>query len=343
MTILMLGLTPASALSTVEIRQGDSLTLYCPLFVTNNSLILWSRNNRILFVGDLRIKGDERYNVVNDNLIVSDIKEADAGRFSCQVEDEHKQLETFTYQVIILKSPQAKIDVGSYLAVKLGTHLALRCTGSGVPEPEVIWRRGGDILSRGLGEAGLLLEYITREDAGEIVCEASNGVGDTAARDVLSLDVLYAPQVEMMSPHISFQPKCGLELQCQVHSSSPPSVSWYHNHLQLQPDDGVTIWSLDNLHVLQISSCDHSIIGQFSCRATNNLGDGEEEADISEQWLQQELEMFRQEEENINNVRRNVVHRQEHSLPLTSSSPATASAVVSVSVSVFLYTIIFVV
>ena len=92
MTILMLGLTPASALSTVEIRQGDSLTLYCPLFVTNNSLILWSRNNRILFVGDLRIKGDERYNVVNDNLIVSDIKEADAGRFSCQVEDEHKQL-----------------------------------------------------------------------------------------------------------------------------------------------------------------------------------------------------------------------------------------------------------
>ena len=198
-------------------------------------------------------------------------------------------------------------------------------------------------MSRGLGEAGVLLEYITREDAGEIVCEASNGVGDTTARDLLTLDVLYAPQVEMIQPHISFQPKCGLELQCQVHSSSLPSVSWYHNHLQLQPTEGLTIWSLDNLHVLQISSCDHSIIGQFSCRATNNLGDGEAEADISEQWLQQELEMFRQEEENINNVRRNVVHRQEHSLPLTSSSPATASAVVSVSVSVFLYTIIFVV
>merc|ERR1712062_431517 len=83
-----------------------------------------------------------------------------------------------------------------------------------------------------------------------------------------------------MEPHISFQPKCGLELQCQVHSSSDPSVSWYHNDLLLQPDDGVTIWSLDNLHVLQISSCDHSIIGHFSCEATNNLGGGQDEADI---------------------------------------------------------------
>ena len=320
MTIMMLGLASVSALSTVEIKQGDSLTLYCPLYVTNNSLILWSRDNRILFVGDLRIRADERYNVVNDNLMLSHIEEGDAGTFSCQVEDEDKQLEIFTYQVIILKSPQAKIEVGSYLAVKLGTHLTLRCTGSGVPEPEVIWRRGGDILSRGLGEAGVLLEYITREDAGEIVCEASNGVGDTTARDLLTLDVLYAPQVEMIQPHISFQPKCGLELQCQVHSSSVPSVSWYHNHLQLQPTDGVTIWSLDNLHVLQISSCDHSIIGQFSCKATNNLGDGEASINVSKLWIERKISEILSENKNSNNVRRNVELTQEKALPLVSSA-----------------------
>ena len=45
-------------------------------------------------------------------------------------------------------------------------------------------------MSRGVGEAGILLEYITREDAGDIVCEASNGVGHDTARDVLALDVL---------------------------------------------------------------------------------------------------------------------------------------------------------
>ena len=339
---------PAPTLHTQEVvlAAGENLELLCALENENENVVIWKKNSRVLYAGNIRVRHDPRLEVGGEqgSLMIRALAAEDEGDYSCEIEDDQGRFKVFRQRVTVLQRATVEINqVGSHLAVKLGTHLALRCTGSGVPEPEVIWRRGGDILSRGLGEAGLLLEYITREDAGEIVCEASNGVGDTAARDVLSLDVLYAPQVEMMSPHISFQPKCGLELQCQVHSSSPPSVSWYHNHLQLQPDDGVTIWSLDNLHVLQISSCDHSIIGQFSCRATNNLGDGEAEADISEQWLQQELEMFRQEEENINNVRRNVVHRQEHSLPLTSSSPATASAVVSVSVSVFLYTIIFVV
>ena len=44
------------------------------------------------------------------------------------------------------------------------------------------------------------------------------------------------------------------------------------------------------------------------------------EVDISEQWIQEELEVLQLEEENINNVRRNVVLRQEHSLPFTSAS-----------------------
>ena len=335
---LVLGLGMVESLSVVEIREGDTLTLYCPLYVSNNSIILWSKGDRLLFVGDLKIKQDQRYAVVNDNLMVSDIEPADAGTFECQVEDEKKELNVFSYQVTILKSADARIDVGSYLAVKAGTSLALRCVGSGVPVPEVVWRRGGEVMSRGVGEAGILLEYITREDAGDIVCEASNGVGHDTARDVLALDVLYAPEVEMMEPHISFQPKCGLELQCQVHSSSDPTVSWYHNDLLLQPEDGVTIWSLDNLHVLQISSCDHSIIGHFSCRATNNLGQGEAEADISYQWLQQELDLFKQEDEeveDINNVRRNV--RQEHSLPLTSSSSSvSAVSIFALSLLIFI-------
>ena len=318
---------------------GQDLELLCALENDNKNVVIWKKSRRVLYAGTIRVRHDPRLEVEEDQgkLVIRSLAAEDEGDYTCEIEDDQGRFKVFSQRVRVLQRPTVEINqVGSHLAVKLGTHLALRCTGSGVPEPEVIWRREGEILSRGLGEAGILLEYITREDAGDIVCEASNGVGDTTARDVLSLDVLYSPQVEMIQPHISFQPKCGLELQCEVHSSSEPGVSWYHNNLQLQPSEGLTIWSLENLHVLQISSCDHSIIGQFSCRATNNLGDGEAEVDISQQWLHQELEMFQQEEENINNVRRNVVHRQEHSLPLTSSSHLAASAGVSASVSVFL-------
>ena len=315
------GGTPVSG-SQLEVFSGDSLTLYCPLYVTNNSVILWSKEDRIMFAGSLRVRMDDRFHVVNDNLIISSVRPEDAGTISCQVEDEARRLEVFSYSVEVLEAAAASITVGDHLTVKAGTSLSLSCVGSGVPVPEVRWRRGSRLLSRGLGEAGVLLEYVTREDAGDLVCEASNGVGEMA-QDTLNLDVLHKPEVEMLEPHLSFQPRCGLELQCVVHSSSTPVVQWRQGDLLLHPGPGVTIWSLDNLHVLQLASCDPGILGTFSCRADNNLGQAEASVTISKQWVERKISaMMSQEETDSNNVRRNV-DTAETALPLVSSATHT--------------------
>merc|ERR1712130_462415 len=136
--------------------------------------------------------------------------------------------------------------------------------------------------------------------------------------DTVSLDVLYAPEVEMLKPAISFQPKCGIEFQCLVHSSSSPVVSWFRNSLLLHPIDGVTMWSLDNLHVLQIHSCDQNILGQFTCKAENNLGDDAKIVNIDKKLVEGILVKEVESVERTNNVRRNVEH--ENFAPLVSSS-----------------------
>ena len=305
--------------SSLEVLAGESLTLYCPLFVTNNSVILWSKDTRIMFAGALRVRMDDRYQVVNDNLLISSVTPEDAGEHSCQVEDEARVLKMFTYSVRVLAPAKPVISVGEYLAIKQGTSLALDCAASGVPVPEVTWRLGSQTLARGIGEATLLLEYVTREDAGDLICEANNGIGDIA-EDILALDVLFAPEVQMLEPHISFQPKCGLELQCVVHSSSEPRVDWMRDGLLLKPTEGVTIWSLDNLHVLQISRCDSEALGRYSCRAENNLGGGSAQTEVSPVLLETELQKFQAEEERVNNVRRNVEIESQESLPFKSSS-----------------------
>ena len=305
--------------SSLEVLEGDSLTLYCPLFVTNNSVILWSKDTRIVFAGALRVRMDDRYHVVNDNLLISSVRAADAGEISCQVEDEARVLQVFTYSVQVLAPARPHISVGEYLAVRAGTSLALDCVASGVPVPEVRWKRGGKTLTKGIGESTLMMEQVTREDAGDFICEADNGVGDIA-EDVLSLDVLFAPEVQMLEPHISFQPKCGLELQCVVHSSSEPTVHWMKDDMLLKPTDGVTIWSLDNLHVLQISRCDEEVLGKFSCKAENNLGQKESYITITKPLFERKIsEIMSEEEKNSNNVRRNVA-TVETALPLVSSS-----------------------
>ena len=319
---------PQTQTQRISVASGDTLMLHCALENENNNVVIWKKSDRVLFAGNIRVRHDERLDTRDNVLTIATTVPEDEGLYSCEIENADGVFKVFSQSVIVLQEASVKISqVGGYLAVKQGTNLALTCVGAGVPVPEVVWRKGSRIMSRGLGEAGVLLEYVTREDAGDIICEASNNVGQVA-RDTLTLDVLFAPEVEMIQPHISFQPKCGLELQCVVHSSSTPTVQWRHNNQLLTPTDGVTIWSLDNLHVLQISRCDHHILGSFSCEAENMLGEAESVLEISEEWLDEEIEILRLQEEKINNVRRNVDPHQ-HSLPLTSSASSVFVSVTS--------------
>ena len=327
----------------VTVATGDTLTLSCHLDNESNNVVIWKKSDRVLFAGNIRVRHDKRVGVSPDSVLtIAPAQPQDQGEYSCEIEDSRGQVAVFSQRVIILQPPVVKISqVGEYLAVKQGTNLALNCVGSGVPVPEVRWRRGSRLLSRGLGEAGVLLEYVTREDAGDLVCEASNGVGEMA-QDTLNLDVLHKPEVEMLEPHLSFQPRCGLELQCVVHSSSTPVVQWRQGDLLLHPGPGVTIWSLDNLHVLQLASCDPGILGTFSCRADNNLGQAEASVELSSKWLEESLDTFHRQEEQFNNVRRNVAaeEHQQQSLPLTSSSSrlsclSISSFLVMLSISLF--------
>ena len=86
----------------------------------------------------------------------------DEESYACETESEIGELSSLTYVVNILKQPEAKIHVGSQLTVKAGTHLSLTCSCSGIPLPNVGWRRGDTVLAVGTGEATLELEFVTR-------------------------------------------------------------------------------------------------------------------------------------------------------------------------------------
>ena len=90
---------------------------------------------------------------------------------------------------------------------------------------------------------------VGKEDEGNLICEAFNGVG-YIARDILKLAVFKAPSVELISPSITFHPDCRIEVQCLVTSSTKVSVSWMFNNLLLQAGRGVSMWSYEGLNVL---------------------------------------------------------------------------------------------
>merc|ERR1712130_128203 len=306
---------PTSYKQVIKVVVGQNVNIPCSLKQLGGNILLWKKQGRVLFAGELRVRRNSRFQVFNNNLVIQESNIDDSGEYVCEIERDGGDLEAISMYLKVLQPATAEVTIGSHLTVKTETSLAVSCSGSGVPPPKVRWRRGNMGISSGTAQAQLVLESVTKEDIGEYVCEAFNGVGEPDT-ETLKLDILYPPEGVLLKPDISFQPKCGMELQCLVHSSSPPTIHWFHNDLLLHPVDGVTMWSLDNLHVLQIHSCDQNILGQFTCKAENNLGSSEESIRVYQEFVESKIEEFVSMEELTNNVRRNV---NQEALPLVSS------------------------
>merc|ERR1711962_1143512 len=157
---------------------------------------------------------------------------------------------------------------------------------------------------------------------------------------------LTPPKVALLPPSLSLSGDstlhtdgdCGLQLQCMIlsGSSSSADVSWYRDDTMLllpsQPE--VTMWSLDNLHVLQLHICDLSILGNFICRAETTLGMDEARVEITRNDWDQELRRREQQELQDNNVRREVGHQmqqQHHYQPQPLVSAASHSKLIFVT------------
>merc|ERR1712130_455020 len=308
---------PTSYKQVIKVVVGQNVNIPCSLKQLGGNILLWKKQGRVLFAGELRVRRNSRFQVFNNNLVIQESNIDDSGEYVCEIERDGGDLEAISMYLKVLQPATAEVTIGSHLTVKTETSLAVPCSGSGVPPPKVLWRRGNMGISSGTAQAMLVLESVTKEDIGEYVCEAFNGVGEPD-NETLKLDILYPPEVVLLKPDISFQPECGMELQCLVHSSSSPTIHWFHNDLLLHPIDGVTMWSLDNLHVLQIHSCDHNILGQFTCKAENNLGDDAKIVNIDKKLVEGILVKEVESVERTNNVRRNVEH--ENFAPLVSST-----------------------
>jgi hypothetical protein len=289
----------------------------------------------VLFAGSLRVyRGDGRLGVEGGALVVGGLVPGDAGPYRCQVEAA-SGLRVAEVEVEVHTPARASIlgVRGQAVTVREGASLALSCRGQGTPPPLVSWHRaGGPALAQGRHQVGLLLEALAGEDRGKLVCRADNGVGAPAEAE-LQLEVLHAPKVALLAPSLSPAGGCGLELQCVVHSSAAPLVSWYRDGSLLLPSGpGVAMWSLDSLHVLQLHACDLSLAAEYVCRAESRLGRGEAATAVTREQLERELARRTEEEEAVtsNNVRRNV---QQHAdaQPYVSSAESMSHSIFLIS------------
>ncbi|XP_061832471.1 neural cell adhesion molecule L1-like protein [Nerophis lumbriciformis] len=208
-------------------------------------------------------------------LTIAAIEESDGGTYSCLAKNPAGQAIHY-FDVIVEEPPQwLKEPPESQLNV-IGSDVHVKCSVSGSPQPDIVWRKNGHIFeddplnNKRVLDDTLILHNALPEDSGVYQCEASNRHGGVLANInimVMNLAPLiltkdYQEYAVIRSQNIS--------MNCRVFGSPLPTISWAKD----ETPEAIEGERFITLHdgSLQISSTEKEDSAEYVCVADNSEG-----------------------------------------------------------------------
>ncbi|GCC31496.1 hypothetical protein chiPu_0009954 [Chiloscyllium punctatum] len=262
----------------IEVPEGDTVRLYCRAGGQPSPTLVWKK-----YGGELPPQAKvERTDI--GTLIIPSITMSQAGVYLCVGTNAAGSSEG-RIEVSVLTSegsvPVIQIHP-SPASVTEGNILELYCHVTGDPRPKITWRKRSGYLTSNHQVQGpvLRIRQATRADAGDYICHAENSLGMqevSVSVSVSSSDFPQrtAPTVRVHPSRTSVGEGEMLELHCQVTGYPQPRITWYKVAGTLSANHQVQGPVLRILHMTP------SDIGDYICRAENEVGTREVKFSVS--------------------------------------------------------------
>ncbi|PNI67325.1 HMCN1 isoform 2 [Pan troglodytes] len=221
-------------------------------------------------------------------LKIEDAQVQDTGRYTCEATNVAGKTEK-NYNVNIWVPPNiGGSDELTQLTVIEGNLISLLCESSGIPPPNLIWKKkGSPVLTDSMGRVRILsggrqlqISVAEKSDAALYSCVASNVAG--TAKKEYNLQVYIRPTITNSGSHpteIIVTRGKSISLECEVQGIPPPTVTWMKDGRPLIKAKGVEI--LDEGHILQLKNIHVSDTGRYVCVAVNVAGMTDKKYDLS--------------------------------------------------------------
>ena len=249
----------------IETTGGSSLVLAIETGGVPNPDVIWARN-------DLRIISNGRRMVSPGGIRFSQIKEADAGRYTVSVKNSAGS-SSLSFRLIVNVPPRFTNEPPLTYPVRQGDQLRLTCSASGTPSPTVTWsyEDGSDIseyveLTPGLST--LSISNVSPLHGGLYTCVASNTVGENRA--VTAVMVETPPTIKArVNTTISSQQGQSVTFDCHAEGDPQPFYSWTHNHLKVANSSHYYVAVDGTMTIRNVGAGDN---GEVRCTAHNQAG-----------------------------------------------------------------------
>ncbi|XP_072421818.1 hemicentin-1-like isoform X1 [Chiloscyllium punctatum] len=257
----------------ISIARGAEITLECEADGVPWPTLTWVKDGRpVVSRRGIQVENEGR------SLKIQRAQEDNTGRYTCLAINVAGQSDRkFDLSVHVPPAIIGEIGAPENISTLLSNSISLICEATGVPPPVFTWFRNGSpivsstrmqILS---GGRTLKLTRVLMGDAGHYSCVASNSVGE-AAKD-FHVDVLSPPSIlnENQVEKLEVKQKQDINMTCLTTGNPKPQVTWLRDGQELNDSTDYRVSSDGS--VLEIFKATLSHTGQYTCVASNSVGD----------------------------------------------------------------------
>ncbi|KAM3865337.1 inactive tyrosine-protein kinase 7-like [Diretmus argenteus] len=257
-----------------QLEEGQPGFLHCLIRATPQPEVTWYRNHLPITHEDIRF-----HLFPNGTLRINSVEVYDATMYMCRIQNPGGRLEGHA-RVLVLERLKFTPTPQSSQCLELDKQGVVQCSAKGRLKPSILWTRadGSDLPPHVLQTgSGLHFSKVTRSDAGNYTCHASNNLqGRITAAVQLTVAVYIVFRLEPENTTV-YQGHTAV-LHCQASGDPPPFIQWKKKDKFLEPHKS-RFQKLAN-GSLVISDVTMEDTGSYTCIAGNSCNIGHKEAHL---------------------------------------------------------------
>uniref|UniRef100_A0A8C9R6U4 Hemicentin-1 n=1 Tax=Scleropages formosus TaxID=113540 RepID=A0A8C9R6U4_SCLFO len=204
------------------------------------------------------------------DLIIESSQHEDSGSYTCSATNNLGE-DSRTVTLSVHTHPVFTELLGD-VSVNKGEYLLLSCGVTGIPPPKITWAFNNNIIPARYdhvnGHSELIIERVSKDDAGTYSCTAENSVGSIKSLGFVS--IREPPIIDGDFHSNRIEPLGGNAiLNCEVRGDPQPTIQWSKKGVNVQINNRIR--QLDN-GSLAIYGTVNEDAGNYICIATNDAG-----------------------------------------------------------------------